>query len=226
MIKKNSKTDDERQRSLTEMATHTMIIAEILNSSAFENFNNMDHDMQSRFFGEFVDRVCSTALLVTTLGDSIDSAFGEYDYAHKLSADAWKKSITWVHSMAQKSADKNVGKDLILETTRKVQKYDPSYPTPQFSATSGGGCYVAKSIYGSYDCPQVWTLRRYRDFTLAKNIFGRAFIRIYYAVSPTIVTLFGKKKWFIKIWREVLDRKVEELRRTGAADTPYEDRQW
>ena len=26
-----------------------------------------------------------------------------------------------------------------------------------------GGCYVATAVYGSYDCPQVWTLRRVRD---------------------------------------------------------------
>ena len=25
------------------------------------------------------------------------------------------------------------------------------------------GCYIATAVYGSYDCPQVWTLRRYRS---------------------------------------------------------------
>ncbi|NLX93020.1 MAG: hypothetical protein GXZ02_03995, partial [Clostridiales bacterium] len=39
-----------------------------------------------------------------------------------------------------------------------------------------GGCYVATAVYGSYDCPQVWTLRRYRDYTLAETWYGRAFI--------------------------------------------------
>ena len=29
------------------------------------------------------------------------------------------------------------------------------------------GCYVATSVYGSYDCPEVWTLRRFRDEVLA-----------------------------------------------------------
>ena len=101
--------------------------------------------------------------------------------------------------------------------------YDDSYQAP---AAPSGGCYVATAIYGSYDCPQVWTLRRYRDFTLAKNVFGRAFVRMYYAISPTIVTLFGKTKWFTRILRGVLDRKVRKLRKTGVTDTPYEDRQW
>ena len=41
------------------------------------------------------------------------------------------------------------------------------------------GCYVATAVYGSYDCPQVWTLRRFRDHTLAASWYGRAFIRAY-----------------------------------------------
>ena len=40
------------------------------------------------------------------------------------------------------------------------------------------GCYVATAVYGSYDCPQVWTLRRFRDNALAKTWYGRACIRI------------------------------------------------
>ena len=41
---------------------------------------------------------------------------------------------------------------------------------------STSGCYVATAVYGSYDCPQVWTLRRFRDDTLAETWYGRAFI--------------------------------------------------
>ena len=46
-----------------------------------------------------------------------------------------------------------------------------------YNHSSSGGCYIATCAYGSYDCPEVWTLRRFRDNTLAKNIFGRAFIK-------------------------------------------------
>ena len=38
------------------------------------------------------------------------------------------------------------------------------------------GCYVATCVYGSYDCPEVWVLRRYRDYVLEESILGRAFI--------------------------------------------------
>ncbi|MBQ7328745.1 MAG: hypothetical protein IJX01_02420 [Oscillospiraceae bacterium] len=90
----------------------------------------------------------------------------------------------------------------------------------------GGGCYVATAVYGSYDCPQVWTLRRYRDDTLAKTWYGRAFIRTYYAVSPLFVKCFGQKQWFVKFWRSCLDRMVSKLQAKGLASTPYEDITW
>lgn len=85
-------------------------------------------------------------------------------------------------------------------------------------------CYVATCVYGSYDCPQVWTLRRYRDHTLAKTWYGRAFIRIYYTISPTIVKWFGKTNWFRKFWRGKLDRMVNNLNAKGVKSTPYQDR--
>lgn len=31
------------------------------------------------------------------------------------------------------------------------------------------GCYVATCVYGSYDCPEVWTLRRFRDYSSLNN---------------------------------------------------------
>lgn len=85
------------------------------------------------------------------------------------------------------------------------------------------GCYVATAVYGSYDCPEVWVLRRYRDFSLDKHFFGKMFIKMYYKISPTIVRLFGKKKWFNNFWKKRLDKKVEKLKSKGYLDTPYDD---
>lgn len=91
---------------------------------------------------------------------------------------------------------------------------------------NGGGCYIATSVYNSYDCPQVWTLRRYRDDKLARTWYGRAFIRSYYAISPTLVKWFGETEWFKKMWRPKLDRIVKRLNETGFANTPYSDKIW
>lgn len=88
------------------------------------------------------------------------------------------------------------------------------------------GCYVATAVYGSYDCPEVWTLRRYRDHTLAENRYGRAFIKTYYAISPTLVKWFGNTKWFKRMWRGKLDRMVANLQKSGVESTPYQDKNW
>ena len=88
------------------------------------------------------------------------------------------------------------------------------------------GCYVATCVYGSYDCPQVWTLRRYRDDILGTTWYGRTFIRTYYAISPTLVKWFGNTNWFKKLWKGKLDRMVAKLQEKGVEDTPYKDKQW
>lgn len=85
-------------------------------------------------------------------------------------------------------------------------------------------CYVATAVYGSYDCPQVWTLRRFRDNILAQTWYGRTFIQAYYAISPSLVKRFGNTEWFRKLWKGSLDRMVAKLQANGFESTPYEDR--
>ena len=99
------------------------------------------------------------------------------------------------------------------------------YPNIE-TGKSSGGCYVATAVYGSYDCPQVWTLRRYRDYTLGETWYGRAFIRTYYAISPTLVKWFGHTEWFKKMWQGKLDHMVAKLQANGVESTPYEDKNW
>ncbi|MCC8191552.1 MAG: DUF2726 domain-containing protein [Ruminococcus sp.] len=85
------------------------------------------------------------------------------------------------------------------------------------------GCYIATSIYGSYDCPSVWVLRRFRDFRLAKSIFGRLFIDFYYRISPTMVKWFGNTRLFKMIFKNILDRIVSTLLLKGYTAEPYND---
>lgn len=95
---------------------------------------------------------------------------------------------------------------------------------PNLEKGKSSGCYVATAVYGSYDCPQVWTLRRYRDYTLAETWYGRAFIKTYYAISPTIVKWFGETEWFKKLWKGKLDKMVAKLQEQGYENTRYNDK--
>lgn len=132
----------------------------------------------------------------------------------------------WSRECAFTKEDKEQVNNRIMECHYKIKKIDPSYTIPERPNTTNNGCYVATAVYGSYDCPQVWTLRRFRDFTLAETWYGRAFIRTYYAISPTLVKWFGHTEWFKKMWKGKLDRMVANLNAEGVKDTPYEDRVW
>lgn len=108
--------------------------------------------------------------------------------------------------------------DKAYEILQEIRILDPNYKPPKKR-----GCYIATSVYGSYDCPQVWVLRRYRDYKLDKTILGRAFIKLYYTFSPMLVKKFGKSKWFQSFWKFRLDKMVERLKLQGYEDTPYYD---
>ena len=87
-----------------------------------------------------------------------------------------------------------------------------------------GGCYVATAVYGSYDCPEVWVLRRWRDNQLASMKMGRQFIRLYYRVSPAVVRTVGGWNWFTNLVRRPLDILVDRLAASGYSSLPYSDR--
>ena len=66
-------------------------------------------------------------------------------------------------------------------------------------------------------------MRRYRDYSLKNSVLGRLFIRIYYAVSPAFVKLFGKKAWFKLLGRKFLDKRVAALKEAGYSEEEYRD---
>ncbi len=112
----------------------------------------------------------------------------------------------------------------------EMKSINPSYQPKNVenndsdTQSKSGGCYIATCVYGSYDCPQVWTLRRYRDYTLDETWHGRLFIKCYYAVSPKLVKWFGNYGWFRKPWKIFLDGMVERLNSKGVEDTKYNDK--
>ena len=86
------------------------------------------------------------------------------------------------------------------------------------------GCYIATAVYGSYDCPEVWVLRRFRDYKLSTTQAGRVFIRFYYKISPICVKYFGKTQIFNRFFKRILDKMVNKLRTEGYEDLPYYDK--
>jgi TPR repeat protein len=124
-----------------------------------------------------------------------------------------EKGIFWLTKAAEKSHH-----DAQIELANFYSKTDvvkSHYWKDRAELTKKSGCYIATCVYGSYDCPEVWTLRRFRDDELSSSWLGRQFIRIYYAVSPKIVELFGNKKWFSRLWKPIINKIVRKLQNNG-----------
>ncbi|MBP1044415.1 hypothetical protein I6N95_25740 [Vagococcus sp. BWB3-3] len=107
-----------------------------------------------------------------------------------------------------------------------IKSIQPEYVPPRIEdrdMTKAQGCYIATSVYKTYDCSELWTLRRFRDETLNKSVVGRLFIKFYYLVSPKIIRVFGENKIFNGFCKLILDKFVKRLQLIGVSSTEYED---
>lgn len=53
-------------------------------------------------------------------------------------------------------------------------------------ASDSKGCFIATAVYGDFNAPEVVSLRLWRDRVLSTTITGRAFINLYYRISPPV----------------------------------------
>ena len=177
-----------------------------------------------------LDKLASGENCLAYLNIKLGDCYAKYDKERAI--ECYKRAITKTYKNSGNSGKYNaVARKRINELDPDYDDYDDSHlknPGGRTTtiSTNSGGCYVATCVYGSYDCPQVWTLRRYRDDTLGATWYGRLFIRTYYAISPTLVKWFGKTNWFKKLWKGKLDRMVAKLQNKGVENTPYEDKNW
>jgi len=226
---------EEKNYILIELKNSISKIATLLHSSSINFYNSLPGLTKNP-----LDKCARTVLigdLLLTMGEALQN-----NQMSSHAIEIYKQAIDTIESEVFFSAgykDTNIPAQLashhnrIVHAANFIRTNEPAYKTKREIAlqkttisTKKGGCYVATCVYGSYDCPEVWTLRRYRDNTLSTTWYGRAFIRAYYAISPTIVKLFGETSWFKKIWKYRLDRMVKKLKENGVENTPYEDQNW
>jgi serine/threonine protein kinase len=90
-------------------------------------------------------------------------------------------------------------------------------------SNSSGWCYVATYVYGTYDCPELWMLRRFRDETFKNNKLGRLFIKAYYYLSPRMIDKLGNNTVFKKIAAVLVNGIVSILIRKQTSQERYYD---
>ncbi len=224
LIKNNVLDADEQRIAVDEVAARLISISNMLFNAYKNHYDGIDAQIQNRFVQEYANNCSLCREVAYAGGNNIISIFGD-KYAD-IAVECWKLGVRQHNILNGVFTDKQGNATVINSYNEKIKKYDSTYQAPQTNMTQDGGCYVATAVYGSYDCPQVWTLRRFRDYTLAESWYGRAFIRTYYAISPTLVKWFGKTEWFKKMWQGKLDRLVAKLQSEGVESTPYEDRNW
>ena len=218
-------------------------LAELLSNAEENHYNNIDSSIRADYSEEHNNTINAIASIRFNLWDEYQYNYDDdealmkgvglrvlkYRVEHFYMNDEAKKALALIQKYEPGYVVDTSEQEELLAKANQLQKdmeqileqYNPNKPKPQ-----QGGCYIATAVYGSYDCPQVWTLRRYRDYTLAKTWYGRVFIRTYYAVSPTLVKWFGETEWFKRLWQGKLDRMVSRLNDQGVKDTPYIDQEW
>ena len=113
--------------------------------------------------------------------------------------EAWK----WYNKAAAQGHDR--ARDRLRALRSKALTEDLTS-----SSKEGEGCYIATSVYGSYDASEVLCLRQFRDETLATSLFGRLFIRIYYFLSPPIAKRLKNMKRANAVVRRMLDAFIQK----------------
>ena len=100
-------------------------------------------------------------------------------------------------------AGKSPGSSSVDKGSPTVRRDDPAVKVSK--------CYIATAVYGSYEAPEVRTLRRFRDEVLSKTIPGRVFIRTYYTVSPPVARRLENAGRVNRLVRRLLDRIVHRM---------------
>lgn len=226
LISQNVASREDRIQAVKEICSQASYISSLLHNAAMDHYNGIDSQIKSKYHSEMVKNCYAALCICYRLGDCIYAIWPDDSEMTFLASETWKMGVV-PHEIIMENMNKTAfeyHEPIIRKYVEKIQMFDSNYKV-EVKAPSEG-CYVATAVYGSYDCPQVWTLRRFRDYSLANTWYGRTFIRVYYATSPTLVKWFGQTAWIKELWKSWLDRMVMTLNEAGFEDTPYEDRHW
>lgn len=142
----------------------------------------------------------SSKIQIPTKSIAIERPEAYYDTLplYKLKALVVKSDISYTEKLKIRRAIDR------LEAPKAKPSVQPAYKKSE-------GCYIATAVYGSYDASEVLVLREFRDTILKKNSIGRLFIRIYYAISPSVAQRLKNHTMINSVTKKLLNRFVSFL---------------
>ena len=100
----------------------------------------------------------------------------------------------------------------LLTTDRATIKKLPGVFVEEFTVMKEPkGCFIATEVYGSSDCPEVQSLKWYRDHRISRLPFGNLLIELYYTTSPHLVRHIHQRKRVKQVIRVALDILVRRI---------------
>jgi DNA-directed RNA polymerase subunit RPC12/RpoP len=229
LIKNHVVGYEEQKKAVEEIQLRCVVIATLLYSASRDFYFGTDIEIRGDYASDHIESGIYSAGILQLLSTEIKVIFK--DLFDDIRVEALDCSIVlYADTLCDvKNEVREEDFELYKEDFELIKKYKPDFEWPikiceTPSVSNESGCYVATSIYGSYDCPQVWTLRRFRDNTLENYWAGRTFIKTYYAISPTLVKWFGESSIFKCVLTPILDRMVRLLKDKGVSDKPYNDK--
>ncbi len=93
------------------------------------------------------------------------------------------------------------------ENDEDYSSYNHTHNKSTGGSGSSGGCFVATTVYGDSQAPQVRLLRQFRDRKLLMSATGRMFIKMYYGgIGQWIGSLLNNQARFLKpLVKKILD---------------------
>ncbi|MEE1154240.1 MAG: CFI-box-CTERM domain-containing protein [Acutalibacteraceae bacterium] len=127
-----------------------------------------------------------------------------YCFIHNKYVDSEDTCENWVDILSVGAGKRAI--EIIVEEHKKQEA--------QKNTTPKEGCYIATAVYGSYNAPEVVTLRSFRDKILYKSKIGRLFIKVYYKVSPPVAYKLKNTTYVNSVVKHILNRFIYYLKKS------------
>lgn len=136
-------------------------------------------------------------------------AMGQIDQAvgcfHTVYSQSGFESKMLTGPMDFPSLPKMAGAELEKIASERGEDYVNNFPVAEFiSKQFKSACFIATAVYGSSIAPEVMVFRSFRDDVLLRSVYGIAFTKFYYFLSPPVALLISKTNFLKGMVRQLL----------------------